>query len=55
MIARLAVNQLRGNSQPTSGLAHTSFKDMAYPQVASDLTNIDGLSLQGEGSVPCSY
>src|SRR5215212_7664588 len=55
MIARRAIDQLRGDPNAAAGLAHAALEDVTHAELAGEVANIDRLSLEGEGGVPGRY
>ena len=51
MVAALAVDQRRGDADPTSRAAHTAFQHIAHTEFAGDGADIHRLALEGEAGV----
>ena len=55
MGAGFGIDQLGGNAETISRLAHAAFKHIARAKLASDLLHIDLLALVGERRVACDH
>src|SRR5262245_24655486 len=51
MSAVFRFNELAGDAHTVAGLANTSFQNITYAEIASDLTHVDRSSFVGEGRV----
>src|SRR6516165_5237498 len=51
VVAGLRFDELRGDADPISGLAHAAFEHITYAELVTDLLNVDDTALVGKGRV----